>query len=185
MRLSYCFWGVGLAMDAFAVSLAAGAHPRTTGFRPAFRLWFHFGLFQCLMTILGWFLGMGLEKVIVAWDHWLAFVLLGVVGGKMIKEGLEAEESAPRDGLNDPSRGVSLLSLSIATSIDAMAVGISLGVLRVTVWEPSAIIGLVTALLSLVGLRIGRFFGRKLGRRMEVVGGIGLLAIALKIVITG
>ena len=176
---------LGLSMDAFAVSLAAGTHRHIQGFRPAFRLWFHFGLFQCLMTVAGWFLGAGLGKMIMAWDHWVAFALLSFVGGNMIKEGFALAEAASEKKQTDPSRGLNLMSLSIGTSLDAMAVGVSLGMMRITIWEPSAVIGLVTALLSLIGLRIGRYLGGKFGKWMEVIGGIVLLLIALKIVLAG
>jgi putative Mn2+ efflux pump MntP len=179
------FVSLGLAMDAFAVSLAAGTHRQIEGFRPAFRLWFHFGLFQCLMTVAGWFLAAGLGRRVMTWDHWVAFVLLSVVGGKMIKEGFECAAAASENPQNDPSRGLSLMSLSIGTSLDAMAVGVSLGMMKITIWEPSAVIGLVTALLSLVGLRIGRYLGAKFGKCMEVIGGVVLLIIAIKILLTG
>ena len=180
---------LGLSMDAFAVSMAAGIHRHIRGFRPAFRLWFHFGLFQCLMTVFGWFLGARLGGVVAAWDHWVAFALLSVVGGKMIQEGQHPPETGDESVADKPktdlSRGFSLLSLSIGTSLDAMAVGVSLGMMDIAIWESSVVIGLVTALLSLIGLRIGRFLGAKFGKRMEVVGGIVLLLIALKLLIAG
>lgn len=180
---------LGLSMDAFAVSMAAGIHRHIRGFRPAFRLWFHFGLFQCLMAVLGWFLGASLGGVVEAWDHWVAFVLLSIVGSKMIQGGMqppETEGESPTETpKNDISRGLSLMSLSIGTSLDAMAVGVSLGMMDIAIWESSIVIGLVTALLSLIGLRIGRFLGGRFGKRMEVTGGIVLLLIALKLLIVG
>lgn len=171
----------GLAMDAFAVSLGAGTHQQVRGWRPAFRLWFHFGLFQSLMTIAGWWLGTGLERIIVRFDHWVAFGLLVWVGGRMVKAGLNAEPEAC--GPN-PSRGLNMVSLAVATSIDALAVGVSLGVLKVAIWYPSLVIGVVTALLSLVGIRLGSLLGGRFGKRMEVVGGLVLILIALKIFAT-
>jgi manganese efflux pump family protein len=176
---------LGLSMDAFAVSLGAGPHERIRGFRATFRLWFHFGLFQSLMTLVGWLAGASLESVIVAWDHWVAFGLLGLVGAKMVKEGLAGPRAEDRDSQKDPSRGLRLLSLSVATSLDALAVGLTLGMLTVPIWYPVVIIGLVTALLSLLGLRIGRVLGDYLGRWMEVAGGMVLLIIALRVVISG
>ncbi len=176
---------LGLSMDAFAVSLGAGTHQQVRGLRPAFRLWFHFGLFQSLMTIAGWFVGAGLERMITitAWDHWLAFALLGLVGGKMIKEGFVPAGARGDQAFSDPSRGLTLVSLSVATSLDALAVGVSLGVLNVAIWQPGIVIGLVTAALSLLGIRLGQWLGEQFGRKMEVVGGCILLLIALKMVL--
>jgi manganese efflux pump family protein len=184
-KLELLMIALGLAMDSFAVSLGAGAHERVRGLRPTFRLWFHFGLFQALLAIVGWFLGAGMAGLIDSWDHWVAFILLGLVGGKMVKEGLAGPPGEPAAEKEDPSRGLLMVSLSVATSLDALAVGISLGVLGVSIWYPGAVIGLVTALLSLLGLRIGQFLGRKLGSWMEVLGGVVLLLIALKILALG
>jgi manganese efflux pump family protein len=171
---------LGLSMDAFAVSLGAGTHQQVRGLRPSFRLWFHFGLFQSVMAIAGWFVGAGLESMIAAWDHWLAFALLGLVGGKMIKEGFAPEDGQGSEAASDPSRGLKLVSLSVATSLDALAVGVSLGVFKVAIWQPGLIIGLVTALLSFIGIRLGQFLGAQFGKKMEVAGGFILLVMALK-----
>jgi putative Mn2+ efflux pump MntP len=176
---------LGLSMDAFAVSLAAGTHQKVRSAGAAFRLWFHFGLFQSLMTVAGWFAGAGLERVIATWDHWVAFGLLTVVGGKMIWEGCRPGGPEAAKFSNDPSRGLVLVSLSVATSLDALAVGVSLGVLRVAIWQPGVVIGLVTALMSLVGLRVGGLLSARFGRRMEVAGGGVLVLIGLKIVAYG
>ena len=171
---------VGLAMDACAVSLGAGASGRSTGGRAAFRLGFHFGLFQFLMPIIGWYLGYSVAHLISAVDHWIAFVLLAVVGGRMVRSGLDSE-SEP--GIGDPSRGWSLVLLSVATSIDALAVGLSLAMIRVAIWQPAVVIGLVTAGMSVAGLRLGSRLGRAFGRRMEVAGGIILILVGLRILV--
>jgi manganese efflux pump family protein len=176
---------LGLAMDAFAVSLGAGTHEKVRGFRPTFRLWFHFGLFQSVMTLVGWFVGAGLERFLGSWNRGLSFLLLAWVGAKMIKEGLARANGRSDLPADDPSRGWKMVSLSVATSIDALAVGITLGVLRVAIWQPGVVIGLVTALLSLIGVRIGQFLTDRFGRGMEVFGGAVLLLIALKILIAG
>jgi manganese efflux pump family protein len=173
---------LGLAMDAFAVSLGARTHEKVRGWRAGFRLWFHFGLFQSLMTLAGWFTGAGLEKLIARWDHWLAFGLLALVGGKMIKEGFAPANGEKDVQRADPSRGLKMVSLSVATSLDALAVGVTLGVLRVPIWYPGVLIGVVTALLSLLGLQIGQFLGNRFGRRMEMIGGVVLVLIAIRIV---
>lgn len=171
---------LGLAMDAFAVAIAAGASRRAAGPRAAFRLAFHFGLFQFLMPVLGWLAGQVVAGRIAAFDHWIAFGLLATIGARMIRSGL----SSGSDGeAPDPSRGLSLLMLSVATSIDALAVGLSLAVIGIRIWMPSAVIGVVAAILTLLGLRLGHRMGLLFGRRMETIGGLILIGIGLKILI--
>ncbi len=171
---------VGLSMDACAVSLAASASQRARGARATFRLSFHFGLFQCLMPIAGWFLGSGVAPCVGSVDYWIAFALLTVVGGRMVHTGWRG--GTPDSGVRstDPSRGLTLIVLSVATSVDALAVGLSLAMLRTNIWYPSVIIGLVTGGLSLVALRVGNRLGASAGRRMEVAGGILLIAIGVR-----
>jgi putative Mn2+ efflux pump MntP len=172
---------VGLAMDASAVSLGAGASGQAQGNRAAFRLSFHFGLFQFMMPVIGWYLGSTVAPLIAGVDHWIAFGLLALVGGRMIRSGLSrSEESVPAD----PTRGFALVALSVATSIDALAIGLSLAMLRVTIWYPSVIIGVVTAGLSLLGLRLGTRLGTRFGKRMETVGGMILVAIGMRLLLS-
>ncbi len=169
---------VGLSMDAFAVSLATAVTlPRVTP-RHVFRLAFHFGLFQCLMPIVGWLAGRQVAPWIEAFDHWLAFGLLALVGGRMLWEAWSDEREAERA---DPTRGWMLVTLSVATSLDALAVGLSLAFVGVSVWTPSVVIGLVTATLTAFGLRFGSRLGERWGRRAEIAGGVVLLLIGLKI----
>jgi manganese efflux pump family protein len=171
---------VGLAMDAFAVSLGIGATQYAHGLRPAFRLAFHFGLFQMLMPVLGWLAGSTVVERISSVDHWIAFGLLAFVGGRMIHEGLKRGESRH---VQDPSRGLTLLVLCVATSIDALAVGLSLAMLKVKIFYPVLVIGVVTAFLSVVGLKAGKRLGAMLGKRMEVFGGVLLFAIGVRILV--
>ena len=171
---------VALAMDAFAVSLAAGTMPEICGPRPAFRLAFHFGLFQFLMPVIGWAVGSQVAGLIAAFDHWVAFGLLAIVGTRMIRSGVKGAETRRAD----PSRGLALIALSVATSIDALAVGLSLAMLRVDIWYASFIIGLVAAGLSLVGIFLGSRLGAAFGSRMEIAGGIVLFLIGLRILYT-
>ena len=172
---------VGLAMDAFAVSIAAGTSGKLEGKRATFRLSFHFGLFQAMMPVIGWFAGSRIAHLIAAVDHWVAFGLLLMVGGRMTLSSFETDtESFARD----PSRGASLVILSVATSIDALAVGLSLAMLRINIWYPSAMIGIITAMLSVLGIRAGKYFGKNLGPRMELIGGIILIGIGLKILLS-
>jgi putative Mn2+ efflux pump MntP len=170
---------VGLAMDACVVSAGAGASGRSTGGRATFRLGFHFGLFQFLMPIVGWFAGLTIAGAIGSVDHWIAFILLAIVGGRMIRSGLKGEEEK---GAGDPSKGWTLVMLSIATSIDALAVGFSLAMIGVDILFPAVVIGVVTAAMSVAGLRLGARLGARFGHRMEVVGGMILIFVGARIV---
>jgi putative Mn2+ efflux pump MntP len=169
---------LSMAMDAFAVCLAAGTLENTQGPRPAFRLSFHFGLFQFIMPVLGWLLGMTIEPLIHNYADWIAFSLLAFVGIHMIySSALGGDGNHP----NDPSRGWTMILLSIAVSMDALVVGASLGVLGIFVWYPAILIGVVTGVISLIGLRIGRIVGKKLGKPVEIIGGLVLIGIGLSI----
>jgi putative Mn2+ efflux pump MntP len=171
---------LSMAMDAFAVCLGAGAHEQTSGPRPTFRLAFHFGLFQFLMPVLGWFAGETIARYITSFDHWIAFGLLAFVGGRMVWSGFHPETDKE---FNDPSRGWTLVLLSIAVSIDALAVGLSMGIVGVTIWFPAVIIGIVTGLVSWLGLRLGNKLGETFGKRMEIAGGLILVLIGVRILL--
>ena len=171
---------LALAMDAFAVALAAGAVLNPLTRRHMFRLGFHFGLFQSLMPIAGWLVGMTFQKWISAYDHWIAFVLLAVIGGRMIMEAFDEEKDR---AASDPTRGLTMVMLSVATSIDALAVGLSLAMLGVSVWLPAAVIGVVAGVLTVVGMLLGRRLGDNWGKRVEVCGGLVLCIIGLKILL--
>jgi putative Mn2+ efflux pump MntP len=172
---------VVLAIDAFAVSVAAGLHLRRATLRQSFRLSFHFGLFQALMPILGWLAGGPIRTVVEAWDHWVAFSLLALVGGKMIKDVLWPPDDDHERV--DPTRGTSLVVLSVATSIDALAVGLSLAMVEISVWVPALVIGLVAGAGTMLGLHLGRFVGGldRLARWASLAGGLVLLAIGARI----
>ncbi len=168
---------LGLAMDALAVSVCATAGGGARGPAAAMRLALAFGFFQALMPLIGWLLGAQLAGWFSAIDHWIAFGLLAVVGIRMIRSGC-------RPGCQvkgDPSRGLTLLMLAIATSVDAFAVGISLAMLGVSIWTPILVIGLVTAALSLLGALAGRRLGCAAGTRLELAGGVLLLLIGARI----
>ena len=172
---------VALAMDAFSVAVASGISlPEVTG-RHVFRLAWHFGLFQFMMPVIGWYAGRMATGLVQAYDHWIAFGLLTFIGAKMVKEAFAAEHERSQ---SDPTRGLSLVALSVATSIDALAVGVSLAMLRVDIMLPSLTIGFVCGLLTLLGLRLGRKIGTIVGKRIECVGGLVLIAIGLKILLT-
>jgi putative Mn2+ efflux pump MntP len=172
---------VALAMDAFAVALAAGLTlPKLTG-RHLFRFGFHFGLFQALMPLLGWAAGRGLRTTIEAYDHWIAFVLLGVIGIRMCHGALHKDEQGPES--KDPTRGWSLVMLSIATSIDALAIGLTLAMLGSQIFIPALTIGLVCAILTLIGMYLGRKISSSWGPKVEFCGGLILLGIGFKVLI--
>ncbi|MRR56034.1 MAG: manganese efflux pump [Deltaproteobacteria bacterium] len=171
---------LALAMDAFAVALAAGAVLQPLTRRHLFRLGFHFGLFQALMPIGGWLIGMSVQKWISAYDHWIAFVLLAFVGGRMI---LEAFDEKKEKAIIDPTRGLTMVMLSVATSIDALAVGLSLAMLGVSVWRPATVIGIVAGVLTVLGMLLGRRLGDNWGKRVEIIGGVVLCMIGLKILL--
>lgn len=171
----------GLSMDAFAVSLGAGTSRQSNSARSRLRLAFHFGLFQALMPILGWLAGNSIDYMISSVDHWIAALLLAYVGGKMIREGFSARMTTLPE---DPSRGKNLVMLSVATSIDALAVGLSLAMLKVHIVTPAVIIGVVTFSLSLLGLLVGNYLGYKFGKVTQVLGGVILIGIGLRVLVT-
>jgi len=173
---------VGLAMDAFAVSVAGGASGRLHQPRPAARLAFHLGLFQALMPIIGWYLGSQAVRFVGSYGRWIAFGLLAYIGARMIVASFKKDTTDPAE-TPDPSRGWTMVGLSIATSIDALAVGVSLAMLGVGIWQPAVIIGVVTAAISLVGIVIGDRVGRHWGSRVELLGGVLLIGIGLRILI--
>ena len=180
--LSVIIVAIALAMDAFSVSISCGITIPEPGPRHYFRLAFHFGLFQFMMPVIGYFGGAFLGSRIGAYDHWVAFALLAFIGIKMIKDSFSSED--PSCGpAKDPSRGLPLLVLAVATSIDALAVGVSIGVLGRPILLPSVIIGVVCALFSVLGVAIGAKAGPLLGRRAGALGGVMLIAIGVKIVI--
>jgi putative Mn2+ efflux pump MntP len=171
---------IGLAMDAFAVSIGAGTGGQVSDLRSKLRLAFHFGLFQTGMTLIGWLAGTTVQRWISSIDHWVAFGLLAYVGVNMIRSGLGKRGD---DVHTNPSRGVTMVLLSVATSIDALAVGISLAMISVPIIFPSLVIGVVTFGLSGFGLLAGSRLGEKFGKRMEILGGLILIGIGFWILI--
>ncbi|MDH4318623.1 MAG: manganese efflux pump MntP family protein [Desulfobulbaceae bacterium] len=175
------FIALALAADAFAVSVASGIALCQMSKRQVFRLSFHFGLFQAGMNIIGWSLGLTIRSLIENYDHWVAFVLLGLIGGKMLLDGLKNEGEPDND--KDPTRGLTLVVLSVATSIDALAVGLSFAVLKTSIWFPALLIGVVAALMTALGTRIGCMVGSKsrIGAHAEIFGGLVLVGIGISI----
>ncbi len=174
---------LALAVDAFAVAVAAGVALCRVSGRQIFRLSFHFGLFQAGMNILGWGAGLTVRSLIESVDHWVAFVLLSVVAGKMIIDGFQGHDH--ESDRPDPTAGKTLVMLSLATSIDSLAVGLSFSVLNISIWLPAAIIGVVATLLTVIGLRLGCVVGSasRIGSRAEIIGGLVLLGIGVNILL--
>ncbi len=174
------FIAVGLAMDAVAVSITRGISIRQERFKQALKIGAFFGSFQAFMPFIGWLAGLGLRDFISGVDHWIAFGLLTLIGGKMIYESLKAE--AMQTEGSSPSL-LLLFGLSIATSIDALAVGVSFAFLKISIGASVSIIGIVTFILSFIGVIAGNKVGRFWGGRIEVVGGLMLIGIGVKILI--
>ncbi|MGL1932372.1 MAG: manganese efflux pump MntP family protein [Desulfotalea sp.] len=172
---------IALAMDAFAVSISVGISLRKISFRQGFRLSFHFGLFQALMPIIGWIFGNSISIFTESYAHWIAFFLLAIVGTNMIREAFSNDEN--ETDKKDPTRGTNLIVLSIATSIDALAVGLSLSMLDLSIVWPAIIIGIVASCFTLVGMHLGKKISelKKTATYAEILGGIVLWAIGLNI----
>ena len=167
---------VGLSMDAFAVSVCKGLSVRKLEWKHCLLAGLYFGGFQALMPLIGYFFGIQFQYMITSVDHWIAFVLLGLIGASMIKESREDEEC-----LNDSFDIRTMLMLAVATSIDALAVGVTFAFLNVQILPAVCFIGLITFTLSAAGIRIGHVFGAKYKSRAELAGGVILIIMGVKI----
>lgn len=175
--------GVGLSMDAFAVAICKGLNMRgKINFKHAAIIALFFGGFQAIMPLIGYFLGIGFEKYITRIDHWIAFLLLGFIGGKMVVEAIKEWNEADKQE-EDRLDIKELFILAVATSIDALAVGITFAFLNVNIWSAISIIGATTFVLSIIGVVIGNKFGSKYKSKAELVGGIILVLIGAKILL--
>jgi manganese efflux pump family protein len=172
---------IGLAMDALAVSLCIGTAGQIATLRGKIRLAAHFGIFQSGMTALGWVAGETIVSYVKNFDHWIAFALLGYVGFNLIRAGLDKDSKAFEQ---DPSTGKVLVMLSFATSIDAFAIGLSISFLGVPILLSVVMIGLVALILSAIGLFAGIQLGKTFGKRMEIVGGLILIGIGIRVLVT-
>ena len=171
---------IGLSFDTFAVSVSSGLILRKINFFNATKIAFVLAFFQGVMPLIGWFIGTSVKKYMMAYDHWIAFVLLAVLGIKMIYESFRKDKD--RLSIN-PMRFTIMVSMAIATSIDALIVGVSFAFLEVNIFITVFLIGSVTFIVSMLGLLFGKKAGAQLGPRMEIVGGLILIAIGLKILI--
>jgi putative Mn2+ efflux pump MntP len=177
--LSILIIAVGLGMDALSVAVGIGAAARTLTPGAVLRLAGSFGFFQFAMPLAGWLAGRTVAGYISRYDHWVAFLLLAIVGGKMIRESFSHETKRAHAG--DPTRGMMLVVLSVATSIDAFAVGLSFAFLKAPIVHAGVVIGIVCFLMTAAGMIFGRKLGELFGKKAELVGGLVLLGIGIKI----
>lgn len=172
---------IGLAADCFAVALSGATARRITSLFQVLRLSLSFGIFQALMLVLGWFAGQTVVELIAGFDHWVAFALLAFIGGKMLWESFHPDDKENHTA--DITRGFLLLSLSLATSLDALAVGLSFAFMKVSIALSSSTIGIIAFIVTAIGSLLGRRLGRIFGRRAETAGGLVLIGIGLKIIL--
>ena len=184
MFFTLLLMGVGLAMDAFAVSICKGLSMRKVNKKQCLVIGLFFGGFQALMPFIGWVLGSQFEQYITSIDHWIAFILLGFIGGKMVVEAIrEKDEAVEVEKMDPPLDLKEMFILAIATSIDALAGGITFAFLQVPIVEAISIIGITTFVISVIGVYVGNFFGNRYKKKAELVGGIILILIGLKILL--
>ena len=177
---------VGLSMDAFAVSVCKGLNMRKINYKQAFIIGGFFGGFQALMPFLGWALGKQFEQIIQKFDYWIAFILLAIIGGKMAIEALKPDDEDNECHPTDQKLNYKeLFLLAIATSIDALAVGVTFAFMKVSILPSILLIGVTTLTLSVIGVAVGNRFGAKYKNKAEFVGGIVLVLIGVKILIEG
>ena len=171
---------LGLSMDAFAVSVGKGLSVQKIRPRHSLSVGVWFGGFQALMPLIGYFLGVSFASLVESFDHWIAFVLLGIIGFNMIREAMSNDEC---EATQPDFSARSMLMMAVATSIDALAVGVSFAFLHIDIWSAAAIIGVTTFILSIVGLRIGNIFGCRYKSKAEFAGGAILMIMGVKIVV--
>ena len=171
---------VGLSMDAFAVSICKGLSVKKLRSRHAFSTAMWFGGFQALMPLIGYFVGIHFADFVSSVDHWISFILLAIIGGNMIKESCESSEDCERDPDFSFKK---MLALAIATSIDALAVGVSFAFLKINIWTAVLLIGVTTAAFSGIGVKIGNVFGCRYKSKAELAGGIILVVMGARILV--
>ncbi len=181
--IEFLLIGIGLSMDAFAVSICKGLAMRKVNKKQALVIGLFFGGFQALMPFIGWALGMQFQSYITNIDHWIAFVLLVFIGGKMIVEAVKPEEEEAVEVLDPPLDIKQMFLLAIATSIDALAVGVTFAFLDYPIVEAISIIGVTTFVISIGGVYVGNFFGSRYKNKAELAGGLILVLLGVKILL--
>ncbi len=179
--LSVFLIAIGLSADCFAVALSSSISMRTLSFLQVFRASLAFGVFQGLMPVLGWLAGRTVVELIADYDHWVAFILLALVGSRMIWESFRSKDG--RSENTDITKGFLLLTLSVATSIDALAVGLTFAFMKISIAVASSTIGVVAFVATVIGFLLGRKAGYLIGRRAEAIGGMILIGIGIKILL--
>lgn len=174
---------IALSMDAFAVSVCKGLGMRRMRYDQALVISLYFGVFQALMPLIGWLLGTSFSRYIQAFDHWIAFVLLAFLGGKMLWDVFHEKEDGEQESAERRLDHRELFMLAIATSIDALAVGIAFACLEVNIWRSISIIGVTTLVISFAGVWIGNRFGNRFQKKAEIAGGLVLILIGVKILV--
>lgn len=180
--ISILLIGVGLAMDAFSVSVTDGIFLKKPTVLQATKIAFFFGMFQFIMPCIGYLLGSAFASYIQAFDHWIAFVLLAFIGGKMLIEAMNEKDEDEKE-IKNPLSFTTLFVLAVATSIDALAVGVTFATINVPLIFASTLIGIVTFIISFAGVFLGSCCGNLFGNKAEIVGGLVLIGIGLKIFI--
>lgn len=184
--MSYCeilVIGVGLSMDAFAVAVCKGLNMRKLNLKQGTVIALFFGVFQAGMPLLGWLLGKQFQQYITKVDHWIVFILLTLIGGNMIREAIKGEEECEDIGADEALDIKELTILAIATSIDALAIGITFAFLQVNIVPAVTLIGVITFVIALTGVVIGNYFGVKYKEKAEFAGGIILVLMGIKILL--
>ncbi|MBM3707010.1 MAG: manganese efflux pump [Actinobacteria bacterium] len=177
--INILFISFSLAMDCFAVSITGGSSTKKPGILDAFKVGLFFGLFQAIMPLIGWLIGYSFRNLIDIIDHWIAFSLLAVIGIKMLYKAFKKTEKKK----TAITRLSTLLVLSVATSIDALVIGVSLSLMKIPLYLSVIIIGLFTFIFSIIGYFLGHKIGKVIGDKMEIIGGVILIGIGIKILI--
>ncbi len=174
---------ISLAMDALAVSISTAVFLGDVSKRQAFRIYFHFGLFQAIYPVIGWLAGHTVSTHLLGWNKKIAFALLLFVGIKMIWDSF-IKQKDKENNRKDPSKGILLLALSTSVSIDALAVGISFSLIGMNILLPALVIGIVTGLISFLGIQFGKVLGQHFGEKVSILGGLVLIIIAFKLLLS-
>ena len=177
--IEICFISIGLAMDAFAVSICKGLSMKRINIKKMIVIALYFGIFQAGMPVIGYFLGTAFESFVTNIDHWIAFILLSIIGINMIRESFDAEDEKKNDNVDFKT----MIVLAIATSIDALTVGITFAFFNINIIVAILIIGIITFIMSIFGVKIGNKFGDKFQNKAELLGGIILILMGLKILL--
>lgn len=179
--LAILILAIGLSVDSLAASVSTGVCLKKVRLADGLKVAIYMAVFQGTLPIVGWFIGNGFKNVIVAYDHWVAFILLLAIGGKMLYEGITKKEN--EESCFCPSQHLMLAGMALATSIDALIVGIGIGLLGDTIWIPAIIIGITTFVFSISGIYVGHHIGHKLNFKLEIIGGLVLIGLGIKILL--